>query len=110
MLESTGHQMVQRRLSDVTKWGMTKVVSQRDGLCQVLIETQAACKRARYLSYLERVGQTRTIMVAHRGQKYLRFVFETAKAFAVDNAVAVTLVAGAHVVLGNRMRTSCTFS
>lgn len=78
-------------------------MSQGGGFGQILVEAQAARQRARHLGDLQRMGQAGAVMVAHGGEEHLRLVFQAAKALAVDDAVAVALVAGAQVADGNGM-------
>lgn len=75
---------------------MTEVVTERDRLGEVLVETERPCDRARDLRDFERMGEARAVVVALGGDKDLRLVFETSERLGVDDAVAVADELGAH--------------
>ncbi len=52
---------------------------------------------------LQRVGHAGAVVVALRLQKDLRLVHEPAEGLAVQDAVGIALIAGAHVVLRLRL-------
>ena len=68
------------------------------GLRKILIQTQPAADRPRDARDLQRVCHAGAVMIALRREKDLRFVHEPAEGFAVEDAVGVTLIAGAHLV------------
>ena len=99
--KAAGQQAVERAFPDMAERRMPQIVPQGGGFGQVLVEAQAARQRAGHLGYLQRMGQAGAVMVAHGSEKHLRLVFQPAKALAVNDAVAVALVAGAQVAGGN---------
>jgi len=101
VLEPTlpGHQAVERSFPGMAKRRVPKIVRQRDGLGEVLIEPQGARNRARDLSGLHRVGQTRAEIISLVVDENLSLVLETSKRRGMDNPVSVTLERGAQRVL-----------
>ena len=75
----------------MSKRRMSNIVSERDRLDQILIETQCLCDRSGILRYLKCMGQSRPVMIALRCQEHLRFVLKTPERLAVQDAVSVTL-------------------
>ena len=71
-----------------------------DGFDQIFIQAQGARDGARNLRDFERVRHARAIMIAFGRDENLRFVLETPKGFAVNDAVAVALPLRAHGVFG----------
>ena len=96
MAEALGHQRVQCALADVAEGSVTQVVSQGDGLGQILVQAQATRQRPRDLAHLQRVGQAGAVVVTLRGEEDLRLVLQAAKGLAMQNTVAVTLEISAH--------------
>ena len=94
----------QRLFSRVTERRVAQIVAVGRGLRQVLIEPQSAADRPCDARDLQRVGHARAVMVALWRQKHLRLVHQAAEGFAVENAVCIALVAGAHVVVSLRLR------
>ena len=78
-------------LARMTERGMPKIVTESDGLGEILVQSQRPRYPARYLADFQRVRQPRAIMIAFGCEKDLRFVFETTEGFGVDYAIAVTL-------------------
>ena len=97
--KATGAQTVQRALPRVAKGGMAQVVAQGDGLGQILVQPQGAGDGAGDLRDLQRVGQPGAVMVPLGRKKDLGLLLQAAERLAVDNAVAVPLVARADGVL-----------
>ncbi len=79
-----------------------EVVAEGDRLGEVFVEVERAGDGAPDLRDFERVCETRDVVVAGRGDEHLRLVLEPPKRLAVDDAVAVPLILGAHV--GRRLR------
>lgn len=73
------HSLMQNMLAGVAEWRMAQVVRQRNGLRQILVESQRARDRARNLGNLHRVSQTGTVIVALVIYEYLSLVLEAAK-------------------------------
>ena len=70
---------------------MAEVVTERDGLGQLLVQPQHLGDAARDLRDLERVRQARPVVIAGRREEHLRLVLQPAKGLAVNDAVAVAL-------------------
>ena len=73
---------------------MPQIVSERDRLGQVLIQAQRPRHGARDLLHLERMRQPRAVMCAGRRQEDLCFILQPPERLAVQDPVAVLLVAG----------------
>jgi hypothetical protein len=69
-----------------------KIVRQRDGLGQVLIQAQGAGQAAGHGGHFDGVGQPRAQMIARAVEENLRLVFQPAKGARMDDAVAVALI------------------
>jgi len=85
------HAAVQRVLPGVAKRRVAKVVGQRDGLDQILVEPQVAGDRPGDLRHLQAVRQAGPEQVALVVHKDLGLVLEPAKGGAMDDPVAVAL-------------------
>ena len=85
---------VQRALADVTERRMAEVVANADRLDQVLVESQGPRHRARDLGDLDRVGETRAVVIALGQHEHLGLVLEPPERLGVDDAVAVALERG----------------
>ena len=74
MPESVRRDPVERPLACVPEGRMSQVMSQRDRLDQIFIETKRLCDRARVLRYFQRMRHARPVMIPVRRQKDLRLV------------------------------------
>jgi hypothetical protein len=83
------------RLARVTEGSVTEVVSKRCRFRQVLVETERSRDYARDLRDLKRMRQARSVMIARRSQKHLRFVHKSAEGLRMDYLIAVALELGA---------------
>ena len=81
----------ERSLANVTEGRVAKIVSERDGLREVLVEAEGARNGASDLGDLERMDQASSVVIALWGKKHLRLVGETSEALRVEDAVSVTL-------------------
>ena len=97
-------QPVQHVLAGVAERRMSEVVAERDRLGQILVQAQRARDAARDLRDLDRVGQTRSEVVALVGDEDLRLVLEPAERARVDDAVAVARVVRPRVRRARRDR------
>ena len=70
---------VKHRFAHVSEGGMSKVMPQRDGFREVLVEAQRARYGTRDLRYLKGMGEPCPVVVSLRQQQYLRFVFKPAE-------------------------------
>src|SRR5687768_17336352 len=75
-----------------------KVVTQRDGFGELLVQLQHLRDRSRYLRDLERVRQPRAVVIARRREEHLRLVLEPTKSLGMHDAVAVALERRPHIV------------
>ena len=82
---------VEHLLAQVPERGMTQVVAEPDRLDEVLVQAQSPGDGARDRRHLERVCQTRPVMVPAGGHEHLSLVCQAAKGLAVDDPVAVAL-------------------
>src|SRR6516165_716666 len=97
------HLGVERLLASVAERGMAEIVSQRQSLREVFVETERAADRARDLRHFEGVGQPCAVMVALVIDKDLRLVRQPTERRRMDDAVAVALKWRAHGMLRLRM-------
>jgi hypothetical protein len=63
------------------KWGVSEIVSQRDGLHEILVEMQRPRDGARNLHDFQRVRHAGAVMIPVRIQKNLRLAREPPEAF-----------------------------
>ena len=68
---------------------MAQVMPERDRFRQVFVQPKPARNGPRDLADLQRMRKARTVMIADRGKKNLRFVFQAPEGFAVDDPVPV---------------------
>ena len=90
-------------LADVPERRMPQIVPQRNCFRQVLVQLETTRQCPGNLRHFQRVRQPRAVVVAFRREEHLRFVFQAAKRFAVDDAVAVALKIRAHRAGDNRL-------
>ncbi len=91
------HQCVQRVFAGVAERRMPKIMGQRHGLGQFLIQPQRARNGPGHLRHLDGMGQARTIIVAFVFNENLGLVFQPPKRAGVNDPVPVPLKAGAKV-------------
>ncbi|MDT4863467.1 hypothetical protein FQZ97_981760 [compost metagenome] len=94
------HAGVQSILPGMAKRRVPQIVSERDRLDQILVQTQRTRDAAPKLRHLQRVGQTRSKQIAFVVEKNLGLVDQPAKRGAVDDAVTVALKGRACGCLG----------
>jgi len=94
------HRGVQRLLASMAERRMAEIVRQGHRFAEILVETQGAAERAGDLRHLERMGETRSIVIALVIDEDLRLVLEPPERRRVDDAVAVALERAA----GRRLR------
>ena len=104
--ESTGKNPVKLVLADMSEWGMSQVVPQRDGFRKVFVQIERARDGAGNLAHFEGMRQAGNIVVAKRCDEDLRLVLQPPERLAMDNAISVTLVLGAYI--GGRLRNGAT--
>ena len=98
MVEAAGHQRIDHAFAGVTERRVPEVVPQRDRFGQLLVQAQDLGNGARDLRHLERVRESRPIMVARRRKEDLGLVLQAAERLAVDDSIAVALKCRADVV------------
>src|SRR5690606_27896443 len=82
---------VQLILPRVPEGRVAQIVSQRDRLGQVFMQTQVAGQRARYLGHFYAVRQAGAEQVALVVDEDLRLVFKQAECIAMNDAITVAL-------------------
>ena len=89
-----GHAGVERVLAGMPKGRVPKVVAERDGLGEVVVELERASEGARDLRHLDRVGEAGAEMIALVIDEHLGLVGEAAESGRMDDPVAVALEVG----------------
>jgi hypothetical protein len=89
----TLHQAIQGLLASMTEGGMSKVVSKGDCFGQILVETEGPRDGATDRGDLDRVGQSGTVMVSFAIEENLSLAVESSEGGAVDDPIAVALIA-----------------
>ncbi len=85
------HTGVQRVLAGVAKGRMTQIMSETDGLHEILIEAHGASDRSRDLGDFQRMSQTRAIEVAFVIDEDLGLIHEATKRGGMNDSIAVAL-------------------
>ena len=96
--KAAGHQLVKGPLTGMSERGVPQIVSQGDGLGQVLVEGKRPGNGSGDSGDLQGVGHSGAVVVALRRKKHLCFLFQPPETFTVQNSVPVTLVAGPQVI------------
>lgn len=89
VFKSARNQSVQHVLAGMAKRRMSEIMSQCNGLRQILVEAESTRDRPRDLRDLKRMCQTRSVMVALRREEYLRFMLHSAERLAMQDAVSI---------------------
>ena len=84
--------LVEDHLSGMSKGRMAQIVSQRNGFGQAFIEPQGLCDRPCDLRHLQRMGESRPVVVTFRIQKNLRLMLQPPERLAVEYPVPIPLV------------------
>ena len=100
VVESARHQPVDDALARVAERRVPEVVAERDRFGQLLVQPQHLGDGARDLRDLERVRQPGPVVIAGWREEHLRLVLQPPEGLAVDDAVAIALKRGTHVVFG----------
>ena len=90
---------LQRLLPHVAEGSMSQVVTQGDGLHQVLIQPEGPGHGAANLRHLQGVGHAGAVMVAPGSNVNLCFMFQAAEGIAMEYPVPVPLEIGAQRIL-----------
>ena len=99
MSKSQRTDFIQNPLPRVTEGCVSEVMPECDGIAQIVIEPERLRDCPGKLRDLQRMGQTSTVMVAHRRDKDLRLMCQSAKRLAVQNPVTISLVDASDVAL-----------
>ena len=91
VVTETWEDSCQRRLASVAEGRVTQIVGEPDGLGEVFVEMQSSGNSTGDLSYLKRVSQARTNVIAGRREKHLRLGLEPAKSPAMNDAITIAL-------------------
>src|SRR5437667_2417893 len=89
---AVAQEAVQDALARVAEGRVAEVVTERDRLRQVLVQSEGSSGAARDLGDLDRVRQARAEVVSLVGYEDLRLVLVTPEGSRVDDAVAVARV------------------
>ena len=84
-------EIVEGSLADMTERRMAQIVPQSDGFRQILVQAQSAGDGAGDLGNLQRMRQPGAVMISLGRKKNLRFKFQAAEGFAMNNPVPVPL-------------------
>jgi hypothetical protein len=93
------HEAVERFLSGVAERRMSQVMGKGDGFRKVFIQTECPCDRSADRSNLDRMGESGAVMIPLAVKEDLGLAIQASEGGAVDNAVAVPLVAGSEGML-----------
>ena len=88
----------QRAFTGVAEGGVAQIMAQGNGLRQILIQRQRSGDGSADPGDLQGMGHAGTIVITLRAQKHLGLVHQTAEGLAVDDPVAVPLIASAYIV------------
>ncbi len=80
---------IERALAGMAERWVTKIMGQRQGLGEVLVDAERPRQRPRHLRDFERMGEPGAVVIALVEHENLRLVLEAAEGGRVDDAVAV---------------------
>ena len=89
--EAARHQLVDDVLPRMAERRVPEVVPERDRFGQLLVQAQDLGDRPRDLRHLERVRETRAVVIAGGREEDLGLVLQAPKRLAVDDAIAIAL-------------------
>ncbi len=89
--EALAQAVVEHLLADVPEGRVPEVVAQPDRLREILVESERARHGARDLRHLERVRETRAVVIPLGRHEHLGLVRQAAKRLAVHDPVAIAL-------------------
>ena len=98
VVESARHQLADDLLAGVPERRVPEVVAKRNRFGQLLVQAQHLGDRPRDLRHLERVREARAVVIARRREEHLRLVLQPTERLAVNDAIAIPLKRGPHVV------------
>ena len=97
--EPVGEAAIEGVLADVPERRVAEVVTEPDGLHQVLVQGQRRATVAN-LGDLERVREPRAVVIAAWSHEHLGLVLQASKRLAVDDPVAISLKRRAQAAVG----------
>ena len=97
MCKADGRDIVQGALARVSERSVPEIVSERDGLGQVLVKAQCLRDGPCDLRDLKRVRHTVPVMITHGSKEYLRLAVQSSERLRMNDPVAVALVLGPDV-------------
>ena len=89
--------LIKSFFSSMTKRRVSQVMSQRNGLHQILIQSESLGNSTGDLRNLQCVSETVSVMISLRRQKNLSLILQSAKRLTVKNPVSVPLKYSAHI-------------
>ena len=89
--------LIQSLFSGVTKRCMSQIMAQRNGLHQILIQSESLGNGTGNLRNLQCMSETVSVMISLRRQKNLSLILQSAKRLTVKNPVSVPLKYSAHI-------------
>lgn len=83
--------LIDGHFAGVTEGWVTKVMRKADALGQVFIQAQCTGDVSADAGHLERVRESRTVVVASTAHEHLCFALEATKRFGMDDTASVSL-------------------
>ena len=106
MAESVRAEAVQRAFARVAERRVAQIVSERGGFGQIFVEPQRTRQCPRNLRDLQRMGQTRAVMVALRREENLHLMHQPPEGLGMDDPVAVAHKIGTNGAGAQRLEPS----
>ena len=91
VVEAARREIVQHALAGVTERRVSEVVTESDRLGELLLQAQHLGDRPRDLRHLQRVRESRAVVIARGREEHLRLVLQPAERLAVHDAIAIAL-------------------
>jgi len=95
----SGKKSVQDGFSRMAERGMSEVMGQSHRFHQLYVKPQPFCQASCDLGDLHRMSQTGPVIVAFVVYKHLCLVLQLSKCLAMDDAIPVTLINAARIVI-----------
>ena len=109
MPEAFRQQRVQRSFSDMPVGRVAKIVPESDGFRQIFVQAEGTGQGPCNLGNLKRMGKPGPVMIPFRGKKNLRFEFQPAKRFAMDDTIPIPLKGSPQIAGSLLPGTACRF-
>jgi hypothetical protein len=93
------HESVERFLSGMAEGRMSQVMGKGDGLCQVFVQAECPRDGSADRSDFDRMGEAGAVMIPLAVEEDLGLAIQASEGGAMDDAVAVPLVAGSEGML-----------